>query len=339
MYLLLLPLRQNVCYLVIVALSLASAAPLVAQQPTLKKTLLGHGPGKYKHSGVTCLALSPDGKTLASGSLDATVKLWDADTGQDRATLKGHNEYLFSVAFSPDGKTLASAGGSTAKFNTPGEIKLWDLVTGKERFSLTGHPHVVFAVAFSLDGKVLASGAADSTVRLWDPETGKQTFTFEKLPHTVNAVAFSPDGKILAAAGPLGYVRLWDTGTRQALGEMNATDTVWCLAFSPDGKTLATGNNVGAIQLWDIHTRQERIKLKGLNKDVRSVAFRPDGQVLASGGTAMKNRLWDLQTGKALADFDTPNQGGASSMIFSRDGKTLAVGATHVELWDVSAVK
>src|SRR5947209_5077881 len=108
-----------------------------------------------------------------------------------RATLKGHTEVVFAVAFSPDGKTLASA----SQDNT---IKLWGVKTGEEHAILKGHTSVVSSVAYSPDGKTLASASRDKTIKLWDVQTGKEQTTLKGHTNIVFAVAYSPDGKTLA---------------------------------------------------------------------------------------------------------------------------------------------
>ncbi|MDZ8228113.1 MAG: WD40 repeat domain-containing protein, partial [Nostoc sp. ChiVER01] len=118
-------------------------------------TLTGHD------NFVWSVSFSPDGKTLASGSDDKTIKLWNLDTGKEIRTLTGHDNFVWSVSFSPDGKTLAS--GSEDK-----TIKLWNLETAKEIHTLTGHDNPVYSVSFSLDGKTLASGSRDKTIKLWN---------------------------------------------------------------------------------------------------------------------------------------------------------------------------
>jgi WD40 repeat protein len=136
------------------------AGPSQAQAPKLPTTLRGHtGP-------VSSVAFSGDGKALASGGADTTIKLWDLATGREKASLKGHTYPVRAVAFSPDGKLLASGGGGAdpkAK-QSRAELKLWDVATGKEKASLQGHTAMVDAVAFSPDGKTLASGSADNTM-------------------------------------------------------------------------------------------------------------------------------------------------------------------------------
>jgi WD40 repeat protein len=136
-------------------------------------------------------AFSPDGKTVASGSYDKTVRLWDAATGEERQKLKGHDGSVRAVAFSPDGKTAASGSGDWT-------VRLWDAATGEERQKLEGHDSLVSAVAFSPDGKTVASGSDDETVRLWDAATGEERQKLKGHDGLVSAVAFSPDGKTVA---------------------------------------------------------------------------------------------------------------------------------------------
>ena len=141
---------------------------------------------------MSSVAFSRDGKMLASGSKDATIKLWDVTTGKEQATLKGHMDWVTSVAFSPNSKTLASGSRDRT-------IKLWNVATGKEQASLKGHTNVVFSVAFSPDGKTLASASWDKTVKLWDVATAKERATLKGHTRLVYSVAFSPDGKTLAS--------------------------------------------------------------------------------------------------------------------------------------------
>ena len=234
------------------------------------------------------MAFSPDGNNIASGSGDTTVRLWNANTGENTRTLTGHTAPVSSVAFSPDGNTIASGSGDTT-------VRLWNANTRQNIHTLTGHTWEVYSVAFSPNGNNIASGSGDDTVRLWDANTGTLMHTFAGHTHLVYSVAFSPDSSKIASASADGTVRLWDANTGKNIHTLTGhTWTVWSVVFSPDGNNIASASADGTVRLWDANTGKNIHTLTGHTAWVHSVAFQPHGNTIASGSGDGTVLLWEL---------------------------------------------
>ncbi|HNH81203.1 MAG TPA: AAA-like domain-containing protein [Acidobacteriota bacterium] len=279
---------------------------------------------------VYAVAFSPDGKWIATGNADSTVKLWNATNGQEVATLTGHVGWVYSVAFSPDNQTLATAGED-------GIVRLWDIRSQKLVHSLTRHTDDVNSAVFSPDGKLLATGSDDKTVKLWNTDTWQELVTLTGHLEGINPVAFSPDGKTLATGSKDTTVKLWDVQTHQELASLRGhTDWVRSLAFSPDGKLLATASMDSTVKLWNIEKREEFATLKGHTSLVHSVVFSPDGTRVATGSWDNTAKIWNVETQQAISTLKE-HLDRVWAVAFSPDGKRLATGSEDhtVKLWDV----
>ena len=283
---------------------------------------------------VNSVSFSPDGKLLASGSADNTVKLWDTTTGTEIKTLIGHTKPVFAVSFSPNGKLLASGSFDQT-------VKLWDTTTGKAIKTFTGHTDNVVGVSFSPNGKLLASAGADKRVKLWDITTGKEIKTFTGHTNSVWSASFSPDGKLLASASRDKTVKLWDTTTGKQIKTLTGHKaTVYGVSFSPDGKLVASGSADETVKLWDISTGKEIKTLTGHTDGIRGVSFSPDGKLLASASFDKTVKLWDTTTGKQIKTL-TGHKADIWGLSFSPDGKlvTSASRDKTVKLWDTTTGK
>jgi WD40 repeat protein len=328
-------------------------------------TLLGH------KGWVNSVAIAPDGKTLASGDVTGTLKLWDMAKAKERSSIPAHTDGISATVFTHYGSILATVGGDST-------VSLWDPASAERRATFTGQSYVT-SLAWTPDDRMLITGWADNALRLWDATAGRSSKGSALTPAALSpdrqrgislrlqtdfipSIAFAPDGKTMATAGGIlgqrsqvklwdprsgkelaslkGHkdlaIRLWDvaTGTVRALlkGHGNA---VWCLAISRNGNTLATGSFDGSVKLWDLAARRELATLRGHAMNVNGVAFAPDGKTLATAsrdGTAI---LWDLESRQERITLHG-HAGIVASVAFTPNGKTLATASVDrtVKLWD-----
>jgi WD40 repeat protein len=302
----------------------------VAAAPS-SSTLNRHAVQLTGHASMVMgMSFSPDWKRLATASMDKSIKLWDAASGQLQQTLNGHTGPVQRVVFRADGQRLASASHDKT-------IKIWDAVTGQVVRTLEGHTAPVTNVAFSPNGKVLASisGGTDKTVKLWDVETGQTLHSMSGHSDGLMGLAFSPNGQHVASGST--EIKVWNARTGQEERTLKGhTAFAGVLTFSPDNQRLASASYDMSARVWDLKTGQETLALRGHSGAVLGIAFHPQGQRLASIGVDMAVKEWDAQTGALIRTLKTGSC--ATSLTYSSDGKRLGASAYFgsVETWDVA---
>jgi WD40 repeat protein len=291
---------------------------------------------------LTTVGFAPNGKTLASASLDSSIRLWEAATGNEIRSLMAEIPAapaktrptvspVWGMTFSADGKILAACGADKM-------VRLWEVATGKELRCLSGHQDMAWTAAFSPDGKVLATGSQDKTVRLWDVASGREIRCLWGHREWIIHVSFSPDGTTLASACAAGTVRLWEAATGKELRTVTLNKQkggVSAVAFSPDGKTLAWADGP-TVELLEAATGNLIQQLRGHGGPVILLDFSPDGKTLAAG-TATTIHLWEVATGERRLVLGEPGNR-LTSFGFSPDGRTLvsAQANSTVLLWDLA---
>jgi WD40 repeat protein/serine/threonine protein kinase len=293
-------------------------------------TLRGHlGP-------VLSVAVSPDGRQIATGSDDNTAKIWDAASGRELFTLKGHRDWIKRIAFSPDGRRIVTASHDQT-------ARVWDVATGRELFTLKGHSDVVGAALFTPDGRRIVTGSWDKTAKVWDADTGRELLTLKEQTGKIwAAVAISPNGQRIATASEDSADKpaiVWDAVTgRELLTLKGHTDRIVFLAFSPDNERIATASKNKTAILWDAASGRELLTLKGHTSFVLCVAFSPDGQLLATSSGDNTVKLWDAATGRELRTLKG-HGGGIASLAFYPDGRRLVTGSQDhtAKVWDAAS--
>ncbi|HEY8204049.1 MAG TPA: caspase family protein [Pyrinomonadaceae bacterium] len=286
---------------------------------------------------VRAIAFSPDGRVLASGSSDQTVKLWEVATGALLRPLTGHTERVESVSFSSDGRLLASAGGDKT-------VRVWDVETGSVVRTFSDSTALFRAVVFSPDGRMVAA-AADEKIILFETNSGTVIRKIDPQSGWIHSLAFSPDGSRLVSGSQ--SIKLWDVTNGKLVREFPLSNEVArSVAFSPDGKRLAAASSAGgpgfkatpgAVNIWETDSGKLLHRLQGHAAGVLSVTFSSDGQMLASAGEDKGIRLWDAGSGVLLRTL--LGHGGRFGWVyavrFSPGGELLAsAGEDHtIRLW------
>jgi WD40 repeat protein len=301
-----------------------TATPLTTK---LYKTLRGH------NGDVNSVSFSNDGRFLASGSNDNTIKLWKINAGkklkvEEWKTLLGHEDDVKMVAFISDANILVSTDSDDT-------ILRWEITSGKKSL-VRPQNEVISSVAFSPNGHII-TGSYDYTITLWEIMTAKVLRIIKKANQTV-AMTFSADGNILASGNKSSTITLWKVNTGEKLQVLKGQEsTINTMTFSPDGRIFASGGMWDEILLWNTNTGKLLNILQPwsfFGSNVYSIAFSPDGRILASGSGDETITLWEVNTGMKLHSLE--GEGDDVRVVdFSPVGHILASGHDDdtIKLW------
>jgi WD40 repeat protein/tRNA A-37 threonylcarbamoyl transferase component Bud32 len=274
------------------------------------------------------LALSPDGKRIATGAADGVPRIWNASDGTLLHELRGHTDKVTHAAFSRDGSRLVTSSDDKT-------ARIWEVATGRFRAELKGHREFVHRAAFSPDGARVVTASFDHEARVWTVDGNLLARLVGHAGAIIDA-QYSPDGARIITVSRDKTARIWGSGG-ELLHVLRHSTEVYGAACNPDGTRIATACHDGTAVIWDAATGKQLFALAGHAARVSVVAFSPDGRTLATGSYDNTARLWNAADGTLRSKLDG-HLDCVETLVFSPDGSKLATGSWDktIRLWETA---
>lgn len=318
-------------------------ADAIPRQPAIH-LLKGH------KGNITSIKFHPIFSSLVSSSEDATIKVWDYETGEYETTLRGHTNSVQSVTFDNTGNILASSSADLS-------IKLWNFASSSKDCmkTLKGHEHNVSCVIFAPAGDYLYSCSRDKTIKKWDVNTGYCTQTLTGHDDWVRKIIINDEGTLLATCSTDQTLRTWNANNGQPIGVFREhTHVVECIAFSPanivpltqeaeknrkknqqSGIYIASGSRDKTIRIWETSTHQCIFMLEGHDNWIREVIFHPNGKHLISVADDKCIRIWDLKDRRCIKIFSEAHEHFIACADYNKKDPYFATGSVDqtIKIW------
>jgi len=277
------------------------------------------------HAGdVQCVAISPDKRQVASGGVDAFVKIWNAGIGTLVASCQGHTKPVSRIAFSPDGRSIVSG-------DEAGATIVWDPLSGTPKAAGPAHAAPITSLVFSADGSLAASGSGDGSIRIWKAPSGETVAICSDGQSAgqkagVLALAFSPDSRLLASGGEDSRVNIWDVETGCGLTSCTGHEgAVTAVAFYPDGHLLVSGSEDTTVKIWEVATGKMTSDLrKPLQGAVQDLSIKPSGALSVCRLPLQPRGFGISSDGRVSAEPSPPGV----HFCLSADGKVIGTPET-----------
>jgi len=293
----------------------------------LLRTLEGH------YASVNHVAFTPDGLRALSASWDASIKVWDLESGREVQTLNGHSASVSCVVATPDGRRAVSASEDDT-------LRFWDLESGQEIRTFVGHWGSVKGVSLTPDGRYIVSASWDKTLRIWELNSGREVRMLKGHQAPVTSVLVLADGRRAVSTSEDESVRVWDLESGTELQRLTGhSDVVFGVAASPRQPWLVSASRDRTLKVWDLDTGRELRTLRGHTDFVYGVAVTGDGRYALSASRDRTLKLWDLESGCEVRTL-TGHSASVTSVAASCDGRTVASASWDrtVRIWDLDSV-